>query len=314
MLKWWLTFLLVLLGNGQVSVAGEIETLISKIRSGQAELQKQEANTKAVQAERDFKIRGETEKSTYVTFQHNGSILVLWENRRFCLTTDEAFGVEKPPTSDKYAILFQTTNKPEEFFFKHVGKNHLLFRPLTAAVQSSTVLNVLDREGFKGESITQDGADLVTLHYTHPLPGRGAGEVNRGAMTFSVPNHYLLTRFDYVLPVKNGENTRQLHGVMSRKFSIQGGQPVVTEVSQSLTSIPADLGDNTTRVRYTYPAQGASPDEFRLTHYTSSLPPAQDVYEDRPPFNWPLWGGIGVGCIALSILLAWLVRRNRRAT
>ena len=161
------------------------------------------------------------------------------------------------------------------------------------------------------ESVTRDGTDSVTLRYSRPLPGQGDPAVDRGALTFSAGNHYLLTRFEYELPVKAGDQSRLLRGVMTRKFTSRNGRPVVTEVSQVLASTPADAGDNTTRVRYTYPARGASPDEFRLEHYLTP-PPALDVYEDRPPFNWRLWGGIGLAAIALSVFLAWFARRKWR--
>ena len=225
--------------------------------------------------------------------------------------------LKKAATSGQYALLFQSGNmqsgnKMEDSFREAIGKRHLLHRPLTAAVQSSTVLGVLDRAGFKAESVARDGADLVTLRYSRPLPDRGDAAVERGALTFSIGNHYLLTRFEYDLPAKAGEATA-LHGVMTRKFTAQNGRPVVTEVSQVLTSVPANSGDNTIKVRYTYPAQGAAPDEFRLAHYLPP-PPVLDVYEDRPPFNWPLWGGIGLAGIVLSVLLAWFARRKQWQT
>lgn len=308
MKRHWL-LLALLLGSDRTAAAGEPEELVSRVRAGQAELRNWELEVPAVQAERAFTIRGKTEKSTFATFHHDRSTLVELGTRRYCLTPNETFGVEKTPTSGQYALLSQSTNKPEEYFHTVVGKSHLLLCPLTAAIQSSTVLGVLDREGFKAESVARDGTDLVTLRYSRPLPGRGDAAVERGALTFSIGNHYLLTRFEYDLP---GEAS-PLHGVMARKFTSQNGRPVVTEISQVLASVPAGAGDNTTKVRYTYPAQGASPDEFRLAHYLPP-PPVLDVYEDRPPFNWPLWGGIGLAGIVLSVLLAWFARRKQWQT
>jgi hypothetical protein len=307
---YWL-LLALLPGFDRSATAGELEDLLSRTRAGQAELRGWELEIPAVQSERELTIRGKTEKSTVTTFHHDRSTLVAWGIRRYCLTPNETFGVEKTLTSDQYALLFQSANKPEEYFDTAVFKNHLLlFRPLTAAVQSSTVLGVFDREGFKAESVTRDGTDLVTLRYSRPLPGQGDAAVDRGALTFSTGNHYLLTRFEYELPVKAGDQSQLLRGVMTRKFTLRDGRPVVTEVSQVLSSTPAGVGDNTTKVRYTYPAQGVSPDEFRLAHYLPP-PPVLDVYEDRPPFNWPLWGGIGLAGIALSVFLAWFARHKR---
>ncbi|AWM41254.1 hypothetical protein GobsT_01270 [Gemmata obscuriglobus] len=304
-------FLLALVfGCAQGATAGEVEDLLTRVRAGQAELRNWELEIPAVQAEREFTIRGKTDKSTFATFHHERSTLVALGTRRYCLTPNEAFVVEKTPASGQYALVFQSANKPEELFHTTAGKSHLLFRPLTAAVQSSTVLGVLDRAGFKAESVTRGEAGLVTLRYSRPLPGQGEGGVDRGALTFSTDNHYLLTRFEYELITKAGDTSSLYRGVVTRKFTSRNGRPVVTEVSQVLSSTPAATSDNTTKVRYTYPAQGASPDEFRLEHYLPP-PPVLDVYKDRPPFNWRLWGGIGVSCIALSVLLTWWVRRKR---
>ncbi|MDY3553589.1 hypothetical protein R5W24_002692 [Gemmata sp. JC717] len=317
MKRQWLLLALVF-SCDRVATAGEVEDLLVRVREGQAELRNWELEIPAVQAEREFTIRGKTDKSTFATFHHDNSTLVAWENRRLCLSPTEAFGVEKTATSGQYALLFQFGNKQpgnkmEESFREAVGKRHLLHRPLTAAVQSSTVLDVLNRPGFKAGSLTRDGTDLVTLHYSRALPDQSDVVIDRGTLTLSTGNQYLLTRFEYELPVKPGEKSRPLRGVMTRKFTSRNGRPVVTEASQVLSSTPADSGDNTTKVRYTYPAQGAAPDEFRLEHYLPS-PPVLDVYEDRPPFNWRLWGGIGVSCIALSVLLTWWVRRKRSQT
>jgi hypothetical protein len=80
------------------------------------------------------------------------------------------------------------------------------------------------------------------------------------------------------------------------------------------TSEPTPPGADITRVMYSYPTEPpVDPQQFQLTYYNLT-PPAGEVYEDRPGFNWPLWGGIGLACIALSVVLAWLVRRKRRTT
>jgi hypothetical protein len=57
----------------------------------------------------------------------------------------------------------------------------------------------------------------------------------------------------------------------------------------------------------------SDPAEFTLEYYKIQTP-TDEVYEDGPGFNWLLWGGIGVGCIALSVVLAWFIRRKRQAS
>ena len=62
----------------------------------------------------------------------------------------------------------------------------------------------------------------------------------------------------------------------------------------------------------TYPADAKiNESEFTLSHY-GITEPADDVYEDRR-FNWPLWVGIGVGLLVLSVILAWIARRRIRS-
>jgi len=118
----WL-LLVLLSGFDRAATAGEVEELLSRTRAGQAELRNWELEIPAVQSEREFTIRGKTEKSTFTTFHHDRSTLVTVGTRRFCLTPTETFGVEKTPASDQYALLFQSASKSEESFRAAVGKN-----------------------------------------------------------------------------------------------------------------------------------------------------------------------------------------------
>ena len=68
--------------------------------------------------------------------------------------------------------------------------------------------------------------------------------------------------------------------------------------------------------KYTYKLlapETVDPAEFTLEYYKLTAPESVEAYEDRPPFNWRLWGSVGIICIALSSVLGWYVRR-RRAT
>ncbi|WP_162657807.1 hypothetical protein [Tuwongella immobilis] len=315
--NWILLLTILLIGLGRSSICfaqtsgvGELEELLAKIRDGQAKLREWELEIPAYQAEREFTARGKTDKSQIKSFHHQQATLIEIGNRRFCLRANEVFGVEKARKGNQYALLFQTSTKADDYFQSIVGKSQLLFFPLTAAVQSSSVLDVLSRDGFRAESMTRDGPDLVTLHYSRPLPNQGENVVDRGILTFSISNHYLLTRFESRLPLQEGERSRMFSCIMNRTFTSQAGKPVVTEVTQVLASTPTHVGDNTTKIRYRSLEQGAMPEEFQFTHYIAS-PPVLDVYEDRPTFNWPIWVGLGVACIVISVVLAWVVRRKR---
>jgi hypothetical protein len=98
--------------------------------------------------------------------------------------------------------------------------------------------------------------------------------------------------------------------VMSREIRKQGELVQVDSIRLQYINSDTKAVFSSAQFVYRYNIGSVNPDEFSVAHYQIT-PPVLDVYEDRR-FNWPVWTGVGVLCLAASALLAWVVRRARR--
>ncbi len=291
--------------------AGEVEDVLAQVKAGQAELEKLEMAIPEIIAEREFLIRGTTEKAKFVTTHNDGTTLVVFDKYRVLLTPKEFTAMEKSAKTGEYAVVMQSATKPAEGFAKMTDKRRLAVNPLLAADDYKTVLELIGREGFNAERVTRVNT-LVSITYRCPRPGLPLDEAETGTLTFDPANSYAIVGVQYQAPIKGDSNLTAGGLKLTKKFGNVGGRLVVLEATQNNYLVPSTPGENTTKVKYTYPAQATTPPEQLTTAHYNVTPPPVEVPEDRPPFNWPLWGCVGAGCVALSVVLGWFVRRRLR--
>jgi hypothetical protein len=185
------------------------------------------------------------------------------------------------------------------------------YYPLQAQRGEFTTLQMLDDTEFKPRRARRVSADRVELDYSYRLP---AGE--QGARTQVEGTLTLATDMEWVV-VKSVSHAAEtpagfpINSLVVREVKRVGDTIRAKSVSVDFINGQTKQAINTKKYTYKYlPPETVDPAEFTIEYYNLTAPEF-DVYEDRQ-FNWPLWGGIGVGCIAMSVLLAWFIRRRLR--
>lgn len=149
----------------------------------------------------------------------------------------------------------------------------------------------------------------ANFFYTYNTPGQQAGIHCSGEMTFATNMSWCLIACSYT----SNNNSSKFSTKFDRKLSVVNGILQVDSIRE-VTDVDMPKIHQHHVWSYTYDRQAKlNQNEFELSFYGLSEPPSEntEAYEDRG-FNWPLWGGLGVACIVLSLLLAWMVRRRNR--
>jgi hypothetical protein len=286
------------------------ESVLRDMRSGYARLQKTEEELTLWDCEHVASSNGQAMPPVqYTVKQHGGSVLGVLKSRGLICRTPEAFfALEQRKATDRWTLLKYQPTRAAEAWDEQIKREQLIYHPLLSHREEFTTPVMIADPLFVPTAARSISRDRVELDFRYQLPNSSGGARTEitGTLTLATNMDWLVVKW-----VSHAAMTPLGHPVDStlvREVQSQGGIPRINSARLEYVN-----GQTKALMNATYPDSGSvNPDEFKLEHYQIPVP-AGEVSEDRPPFNWPLWGGIGVGCIALSILLAWLVRRKRRA-
>ena len=147
----------------------------------------------------------------------------------------------------------------------------------------------------------------VRLNYTFQKAEGENTTTIVGSVTFDKLKFYAVVRHDKTLTFSG--DRRPVVYSMTRSLKPNVDKPIATEFTETYLS-----GGKTIRLvknEIDYPDSKPDDAEFTLEHYGIATPAGDVVYEDRK-FNWPVWVGLGVGLLVLSVILGWIARRRIR--
>ena len=307
-----LTVFFVLSGRG---AAEEINAkqVVEELRSGIGRLETAEARLKAFECKREIWMGGSKRSNSVstITKYHENSLLVEINGIRLVKNSTDQFAVT--PTSMKLNwILSRYHKRGTADTWKALNiDSHFAICPLLAVSDTLSILNVLNDPTFGPKQARRVADNRVELDYDLTLSpaGDSAGTpiVMGGTFTLATDLDWLAVRSVTRSAINS---VGQIACTMTRD-AVRDGDSI--RVLASTYGCGSENDQYSRRSKYIYkqlPPDAVDPAEFTLAHYNLTAPEQDDVYEDRQPTNWILWGGIGVGCIVLSLILRWYVRRR----
>jgi hypothetical protein len=294
--------------------AGDItpEQVVRELRNGHDRLAEFEARLAVWECEQSVVSNGRKAGAGQITVKrHQDGILGELPTGRICMTPQHFFAVGRSKGNDRWSLLKFQRSDVESRWRQPIEKEYLVYHPLLGQRGEFNTRDMIADPLFLPTAARRIAKDRVELDYEYQLPTATGGQRTKvsGTLTLATDMDWLVVK-----AVSHAADTPLGHPVGStltreveRRGDVLGTTTARLEYVNSLTKQVM----NSRVYKYRYASADVDPREFTLDYYQLQAP-SDDVYEDRP-FNWLLWGGIGVGCIALSLLLAWLVRSTRRA-
>lgn len=221
------------------------------------------------------------------------------------------FAVEKSKGSGSWALLKYQRTDVENGWRRQVDKDHPIYYPLQAQRGEFTTLQMLDDPEFKPTRARRVAPDRVELDYIYRLPASEQGNRTKvdGTLTLATDLDWLVVK-----SVSHAAETPlgyPVDSVLIRDAERAGEVIRAKSVTMDFIHAETKKAFNTRKYTFKYlSSETVDPAEFTIEYY-NLVAPDHDVYEDRG-VNWLLWGGIGVGCIALSVFLGWFIHRRMR--
>ncbi len=189
---------------------------------------------------------------------------------------------------------------------KAPGGEQFATYPLLAVNIKRNILQLLDDKSFNPTRAQRVAENRVELDY-ELTDGKSTG---RGTLTLAPDLDWLVVRSVITFP-SSGEKGGSSRTTLSRDAIRDGDLIRVKSISHEVVLEGKPQYSNTSKYTYKFIAPDTvDPAEFTLDYYKLDAPESADAYEDRPPFNWRLWGSVGVTCIVLSVVLGWHIRRR----
>lgn len=193
----------------------------------------------------------------------------------------------------------------DDIWHKALSDSRFAVHPLLVTSGKSNILDLLDDKSFTPTRARKATENRVELDY-EVTDGDSTG---RGTLTLAPDLDWLVLRSAITHTSPSGGSGRTAFS----RDALRDGELI------RVKSITFEAGvegkpQYSSKSKYTYKLlapETVDPVEFTLAHYDLVAPESVEAYEDRPPFNWRLWGGVGGVCIALSLVLGWFVRRRR---
>lgn len=308
-----LTFL-VCYGSSASGEELDARQVVRDAQSGQRRLAEAEVRQAVWVCEQGAVLNGQSTGSVRQTVKrHGNAILGQMHTGVVCKTPDYFFAVDRSKVTGRWTLIKYHKSGAEGAWRQQIDKLHLVYHPLTGQREEFTTGTMLADPNFDPRAARRTAPERVELDFRYQLPETISASKTQieGTLTFAPDMDWVVVK--WVAHAATTPLGYPVDSVLTREVQRVGEAVRVESVKLEYTNANTKAALNSRLYKYTYPPVGeVNPEEFTLDHYQIQ-PPTDDVYEDRG-FNWPLWGGIGVGCLALSVLLAWYVRRKRRAT
>ena len=294
-------------GSAQEVDAGQV---VKDIRAGATRLEAAELRMKTWECK--LSAQGKSASVSSTIKRHNKSILVQFDQAIMVRNPSELFAVKRASQGRSWALSSYKKHGGDGAYIQ-AKDGYFAFYPLLAVENDSTIVQRLDVPTFKPKLARAAAGNRVELDYEYTVPASDPGGSNlvvNGTFTLAPDLDWLVVRSAARF---TGGPVGQVDCVMERQAVRDGDSIRVTSTQYGCAR--ADPQYNR-KINHTYkllPPETVDPAEFDLSHYGIEAP-EYEVYEDRKRFNWTFWGGIGLICIVLSLILAWLARRKQKRT
>ncbi len=285
--------------------------VVKELRSGIARLKAEEVRLSTWECVAEWSRGGEKPTSgTFLVKRHGASVLLditqtlKPDHLRAVKNDSEMFEISSKTSSRGWVLSGHVKPISDDIWHKALSDGRFAVYPLLVASGKSTILNLLDDKSFVPTRARKVAENRVELDY-EVTDGDSTG---RGTFTLAPDLDWLVVRLTITHTSPSGGSGRT---TFSRDAFRDGDQIRVKSVAfEAGVEGKPQYGSKS---KYTYKLLApdtVDPAEFTLAHYNLIAPETPDAYEDRPPFNWRIWGGVGVACIVLSLVLGWYVRRR----
>lgn len=283
---------------------------IQEIQNAQVKIQLEEEQLRAWECN----ISSGSGKPTNILMkQLDGSTLCKIVDDISVFTSSGIFTVRQNPFAKSWALSNYTSQKNKDLFREYTlleYSNHPLCAMASKRLATS-YLNEHSKDIVTARRLANGKVELIFKYeLKRAVGGRPTGtSAIEDVLVFDPAVRMLLV-------AHNSKSTGGPAGTvtyrMSRKAAIIQGKLEVQSITYGSTSERVKNEQSSICKFQYYHDQAPSPKEFNLEYYGLTAPPEpDDVYEDRGT-NWPLWGGLGVVCVILSLFFTWFLRRRNR--
>lgn len=286
--------------------------VMKELRSGVARLQAAEIRMTSWECVPEFsRGGGKSSSGILLVKRHGTSVLVdtssslKSEQHRTINNDDEMFSIESRTGRQTWILRNYQKRKADGNTPQTQGEDLAALYPLTSVNDSLTILQLVGKKSFVPSRARKLAENRVELDY-ELTDGDATG---RGTLTLAPDLDWLVIRSVYTITSNSGDSGR----VAFSRDAVRDGD-LIRVKSATCEAGVGGKPQYSSKSKYAYKflaPESVDPAEFTLGYYKLTAPESVEAFEDRPQFNWRLWGSAGVGCIALSVVLAWIVRRRR---
>ena len=284
--------------------------VVNNMRTGATRLEAAELRMKTWQC--TLTSQGKSTSVSSTIKRHDKSLLVQFDKGIMVRNQSELFAVKRAAQGGSWALSSYKKHGADSAYIQSKD-GYFAFYPLLAVANDSTIVQRLDAPTFtpkRARAVAGNGVELDYEYTVHASDPAGTNIVASGTFTLAPDLDWLVVRS---VARFTGGPVGQSECVMERQAVRDGDSIRVTATQYGCAGADAQYNR---KVNYTYkllPPDTVDPAEFTLSHYGIQAP-EYEVYEDRKRFNWTVWGGVGLICIMLSLVLSWLARRKRKRT
>ena len=253
------------------------------------------------------------EKNRIEYHQRNNKKLLKFTEGVLVRSSAEIFALKRQLGNESYALIMHKPKALDNDWKDAIRTRFFCNYPLSAFDDTTSLLDLINNSTFNILAAVDIDSRLFRVDYNYQ--SQLDLEQDKNTRINFTGSLFFDKRCDWIL-VK-ASRTADSTPVGQMTYKIERGLEKSTDgftcksIDLSYYSQKIANSNYTANIKYGYELNhDINDDVFQLSHYNVNLQ-TDDTYEDHG-FNWPLWGGLGVGCIVLSLLLAWVVRRRNR--
>ena len=239
-----------------------------------------------------------------------GQILELRTPSQFilCQHANEFFAVERSKVQKGEWVLQSRTANDRVSFGKALERRHLVVWPLCGLDQFSSTADFLVSKSVKITAARMMNTTLridFTEQFTNPK------HVKTGFVDFDTSNSCvaILSKFKW------SKETFGYEVAVTVKKTVENRPDGLfcTGITVEAEKLSTRAIFDSESLKYEYNIEPLKPEAYTLAYYSEAAAamPVAEAYEDRPASRSRFWIGLGIACIALSLLLGWWYRRKR---
>ncbi len=305
------TALCFFVSNFVVAADLDPSQVAKEIRVAASRLQAAEDRLEAWKCTIESSSGGQASKPlTTTVMRHNTALLVKINDEVSVFNETGYFSVKSAQNNLAWVLIqHKIAMKPNET--RQLIPIDYFTYPLATLSNTQNIIKFLDNKTLNLIRARSISNGLVELEFEYAIdregPGNKKSEIH-GTLTLDPNLDWLVMKY---LMTSSGGLMGPVKSTMSRQVIRDGDQTRVVAIDSTSDD---EKGRISQKIKYTYqyfPNNSVNPAEFTLAYYNLIAPGYEEVYEDKPKFNWTRWGIIGIGCIVLSLILGWYVRRRR---